>query len=199
VRRLAATLVALATLAVPAVAGAGAYDGCAQGGCTSSADVIRCWWPQSRGWTPAPVDVRPARQRADGTWELAIDTDRFHQGSRCVEILGMWVYVDDVPAVVAYLKARALADGQAVELEGELVAATLDLPWFLCIHSHEASGWHNHRDGGLQIIPSTWRAYGGREFAPYAGDATIEEQLEVGRRVLTGGGESQWTTWRRCA
>lgn len=86
-----------------------------------------------------------------------------------------------------------------VVIEGETVPVTLDLPWFLCIHSREASGWHNHIDGGLQIIGQTWRDQGGHEYAPHAGDATVLEQLDVGRRVLSSGGVRQWSTWRFCA
>lgn len=85
-----------------------------------------------------------------------------------------------------------------VIIEGEVVPVTLDLPWFLCIHSYEASGWHNHIDGGLQIIPPTWKSQGGHEYAPHAGDATVIEQIDIGRNVLTSGGVRQWSTWRMC-
>lgn len=200
-RRLAATLVALATLSVPAVAGAQVgYDGCAGGGCTSSADEIRCWWPQGPAFVPSPLFPQLSRQRASGQWELAVGTDTFHQGSQCVEVLDdVWVYEGDVVGVQAFLKERALASGLVVELEGELVPNSLAMGWLLCIHSFEASGWHNHRDGGLQIIPSTWRSYGGLEYAPVAGEAPIEQQITVALRVLDAAGATQWSTWRRCA
>ncbi len=37
-------------------------------------------------------------------------------------------------------------------------------------------------DGGLQFLPSTWRAWGGTDFAPYAYQATRAEQITVANR-----------------
>lgn len=41
--------------------------------------------------------------------------------------------------------------------------------------------------GGLQFSSSTWRAYGGRQFAPEANGATRAQQITVAERVLTTG------------
>lgn len=38
-------------------------------------------------------------------------------------------------------------------------------------------------DGGLQFHPTTWRAYGGEQFAGYAWQALPEEQIAVAERV----------------
>lgn len=52
------------------------------------------------------------------------------------------------------------------------------------------------RPAGLyQIITKTWRAYGGREFAPTADKATCREQGVVARRVLNGQGTDAWACW----
>jgi resuscitation-promoting factor RpfB len=91
-----------------------------------------------------------------------------------------------------------------VEVDGEWVAATLDLwAWVVvvnrCEHAHV---WHNEdgRDrgfsGGLQILQSTWVGQGGREFAPTPARATINEQIVVGRRIQASGG---WRQWPVCA
>jgi len=37
-------------------------------------------------------------------------------------------------------------------------------------------------DGGLQFLPSTWRSWGGTDFAPYAWQATRAEQITVANR-----------------
>ncbi|MFI1168056.1 transglycosylase family protein [Streptomyces sp. NPDC020801] len=46
--------------------------------------------------------------------------------------------------------------------------------------------------GGLQFSLSTWKAYGGDEFASYPNQATEKEQILVGERVLAGQGEGAW-------
>jgi hypothetical protein len=50
--------------------------------------------------------------------------------------------------------------------------------------------------GGLQILTSTWRAYGGTEFADVPGAATREQQIVVGRAIQADGG---WHQWPLCA
>lgn len=37
--------------------------------------------------------------------------------------------------------------------------------------------------GGLGIALSTWRGYGGRQFAPTPGKATVEQQIVVANRI----------------
>ncbi|HEY8374384.1 MAG TPA: transglycosylase family protein, partial [Pseudonocardiaceae bacterium] len=49
---------------------------------------------------------------------------------------------------------------------------------------------------GLQFTPSTWRAYGGTEYAPNAHLATREQQIAVAERVLAGQG---WKAWPACS
>ena len=38
--------------------------------------------------------------------------------------------------------------------------------------------------GGLQMLGSTWRNYGGTEFAPTADQASREQQIAVAERIL---------------
>ena len=45
----------------------------------------------------------------------------------------------------------------------------------------------NGYSGGLQFHPNTWNAYGGQEFAPYAYQATREQQIIVAERVAFTG------------
>jgi LysM repeat protein len=51
-------------------------------------------------------------------------------------------------------------------------------------------------DGGLQFHPSTWKAYGGGQYAPTASQASREEQIAVAQRVLAGQG---WGAWPACS
>lgn len=52
--------------------------------------------------------------------------------------------------------------------------------------------------GYLQILDSTWKAFGGKEFAPRAIHASREEQFAVGARVLAGQGINAWNPSRSC-
>jgi hypothetical protein len=61
----------------------------------------------------------------------------------------------------------------------------------------EASGnWHantgNGYSGGLQFSPSTWRGYGGGQFAPMAWMASREQQIVVAERIRAVQGYSAW-------
>ncbi|MFK0288942.1 transglycosylase family protein [Streptomyces sp. NPDC090442] len=55
-------------------------------------------------------------------------------------------------------------------------------------HTNTGNGYH----GGLQISPSTWRAYGGHRYAPRADLATRDEQIAVGERIAQDLGLSPW-------
>jgi hypothetical protein len=46
--------------------------------------------------------------------------------------------------------------------------------------------------GGLGFANTTWRGYGGGEFAPNAGQATREQQIVVAERVYADHGLSGW-------
>jgi hypothetical protein len=50
--------------------------------------------------------------------------------------------------------------------------------------------------GGLQFLQSTWLENGGAAYAPYANQATREEQITVAKRVLAGYG---WVAWPVCS
>jgi len=50
--------------------------------------------------------------------------------------------------------------------------------------------------GGLQFTPSTWTENGGGVYAPYANQATREQQIAVAKRVLSIYG---WVAWPVCS
>jgi len=61
-----------------------------------------------------------------------------------------------------------------------------------------ATGLGSTASGYLQILDSTWRAFGGKEFASRALHASREEQFIVGQRILAGQGISAWDPSRSC-
>lgn len=50
--------------------------------------------------------------------------------------------------------------------------------------------------GGLQFTQSTWKAYGGTEYAPRADQATRDQQIAIAKRTLAGQG---WGAWPACS
>ncbi|MGW2601630.1 transglycosylase family protein [Streptomyces klenkii] len=46
--------------------------------------------------------------------------------------------------------------------------------------------------GGLQFSADTWRAYGGTQYAPYAHQATKQQQILIAEKVLKGQGPGAW-------
>ncbi|MFI7102040.1 transglycosylase family protein [Streptomyces sp. NPDC050161] len=55
-------------------------------------------------------------------------------------------------------------------------------------HTNTGNGYH----GGLQIAPSTWRAYGGKRYAPRADLASKSQQIAVGERIARDRGLAPW-------
>jgi hypothetical protein len=51
--------------------------------------------------------------------------------------------------------------------------------------------------GGLQMLGSTWQAYGGTEFAPRADLATREQQIVVAERIKADVGYKAWPACSR--
>ncbi len=78
--------------------------------------------------------------------------------------------------------------------------AAPDSDWDALAQCESGGNWSintgNGYHGGLQFSPSTWSGYGGEEFAPYAYQASREEQIVVGERVLAGQG---WGAWPSCS
>ncbi|WP_051581036.1 transglycosylase family protein [Pseudonocardia acaciae] len=54
----------------------------------------------------------------------------------------------------------------------------------------------NGFQGGLQFTPSTWRSFGGTQYAASAHKATREQQIAVAEKVLAGQG---WGAWPVCS
>jgi resuscitation-promoting factor RpfA len=89
----------------------------------------------------------------------------------------------------------AVIGGGSVALAGHATAAT-DSEWDRVAGCESGGNWAintgNGYHGGLQFSPGTWAAHGGGEFAPTASQATREQQIAVGERVLATQGRGAW-------
>lgn len=93
----------------------------------------------------------------------------------------------------------ALGAGAAL-LAAPIASAAPDSDWDRLAQCESGGNWGintgNGYQGGLQFSPSTWRAYGGGEFAPTANLASREQQIAVAERTLAGQG---WGAWPACS
>ncbi|WP_269779161.1 transglycosylase family protein [Propioniciclava soli] len=98
-------------------------------------------------------------------------------------------------------RAAALVAAAAVGFGTPVLAATpaqAASVWDAVAQCESGGRWNintgNGYYGGLQFSSSTWRAYGGREFAPNAHQATREQQIVIAQRTLAGQGPGAWPT-----
>jgi resuscitation-promoting factor RpfA len=89
----------------------------------------------------------------------------------------------------------AVIGGGGVTLAGHAAAAT-DSEWDRVAGCESGGNWAintgNGYHGGLQFSQGTWTAHGGGEFAPTANQATREQQIAIGERVLATQGRGAW-------
>jgi LysM repeat protein len=94
---------------------------------------------------------------------------------------------------VARLALAGLVVGAPVALAVPAEAAP---NWDALAHCESGGRWNintgNGYAGGLQFAPSTWAAYGGKQYASSAAGATREQQIEVAERVLASQGSRAW-------
>jgi hypothetical protein len=78
--------------------------------------------------------------------------------------------------------------------------AAPDSVWDRVAQCESSGNWNintgNGFFGGLQFTSSTWRAFGGAQFAGSANQASREQQIMVAERVLAGQG---WGAWPVCS
>lgn len=92
--------------------------------------------------------------------------------------------------------SAVLGTGVALAVgEGTASAATVST-WDRVAACESGGNWSintgNGYYGGLQFSLSTWRAYGGTEYASYAHLATKSQQIRVAEKVLAGQGPGAW-------
>ncbi len=87
-------------------------------------------------------------------------------------------------ASAANSAANALGGGLSTQQWNNIAGAEASGNW----QANTGNGFY----GGLQIMPSTWNAFGGPQFAPRADLATPEQQMAVGNNILAGQGPGAW-------
>ncbi|MGW5117140.1 transglycosylase family protein [Streptomyces noursei] len=104
-----------------------------------------------------------------------------------------------IPSAVRALLPVLLLLGAAVATTDPAAAApppSSGTDWDQIAACESSGNWHtntgNGYHGGLQIAPSTWRAYGGGRYAPRADLASRAEQIAIGERIAQDRGLSPW-------
>jgi hypothetical protein len=100
----------------------------------------------------------------------------------------------------ANLEALAQAETEAAlialaQAEREASSGIPDSFWDRMARCETGGNWSmvgSRYSGGLGFYNGTWDSFGGREFAPRAGQATREQQIIVANRVANGVGLSGW-------
>lgn len=105
---------------------------------------------------------------------------------------------EPVPLDLRPVCTLALAGGLALTGQG-VASAAPENAWDKVAQCESSSKWNLNVgtfDGGLQFLPSTWSAYGGSQFAPFAYQASRSEQIVIAERVLKAQG---WGAWPVCS
>lgn len=106
------------------------------------------------------------------------------------------------PSTAGRTTARMVAAGVVAVspfiVTGYARAGTLDV-----IEQCESGGTNaknpsSSASGYYQIVDGTWAAYGGKEFAPTARQATHAEQQVVAQRILAADGTTPWNASKSC-
>jgi Transglycosylase-like domain len=83
----------------------------------------------------------------------------------------------------------------AAAADATKLARRTSVDWDAIAACETGGNWHMQGStfsGGVGFANSTWRGFGGREFAPNAGMATREQQIVVAERVYARYGLSGW-------
>jgi nucleoid-associated protein YgaU len=98
---------------------------------------------------------------------------------------------------VARVAIAGIAVGAPLAIAATPASAT---NWDAIAQCESSGNWSistgNGFFGGLQFTASTWRAFGGAQFADLANHASREQQIVVAERVLAGQG---WGAWPVCS
>lgn len=84
----------------------------------------------------------------------------------------------------------------SIPMPGDMRAMGPGANWPAMAQAESGGNWQantgNGYYGGLQILPSTWDAYGGQQYAPRADLASREQQISVAENILQGQGPGAW-------
>ncbi|MFE2145188.1 transglycosylase family protein, partial [Streptomyces sp. NPDC059456] len=89
----------------------------------------------------------------------------------------------------------AVGCSTVVAMSGAANAASVST-WDKVANCESSGNWSintgNGFYGGLQFTDSTWRGYGGTQYAPRADLATKQQQILIGEKVLASQGQGAW-------
>ena len=92
--------------------------------------------------------------------------------------------------------ARVAVAGAVVAAPIAVTAPANAANWDALAQCESSGNWDtntgNGFSGGLQFTQSTWKAYGGTQYASNAKDANREEQIAVAEKVLQAQGTKAW-------
>jgi hypothetical protein len=92
--------------------------------------------------------------------------------------------------------AAVAGAGITIPLIASGAAQASSVNWDAVAQCESGGNWAintgNGFSGGLQFTHSTWLAYGGGAYAPYAYEASRAEQIAVAEKVLAGQGIGAW-------
>lgn len=100
------------------------------------------------------------------------------------------------PSNTARNVARVAVAGAVVATPIAVSAPANAANWDALAKCESSGNWSantgNGFSGGLQFTQSTWKAYGGSQYASNAKDASREEQIQVAEKVLQAQGTKAW-------
>lgn len=101
---------------------------------------------------------------------------------------------------LAKFAATSIVVGTAATLLAPNASAAPDSEWDRLAQCESGGNWAintgNGYYGGLQFSATTWRAFGGSRFAPFAHQATREQQIAIAEETLKAQG---WNAWPSCS
>ncbi|MEY8197275.1 resuscitation-promoting factor Rpf1 domain-containing protein [Corynebacterium pseudotuberculosis] len=103
-------------------------------------------------------------------------------------------------SALAKIAASTVAVGSAATLFAPAASAAPDSDWDRLAGCESGGNWAintgNGYYGGIQFSASTWKGFGGGQYAPTADKATREQQIAVAEKVLASQG---WGAWPSCS
>lgn len=184
-RALGAAFVVLVTIVAAAVLAAQPGDAEVGSVATGAAGTTA----DSSPTNPVPIDAeqvlayaqREAGQRAAAE-QAAAEQQRAELQAALEAIAAAQAKAEADERAAAEAATRALRDSQ--------IGVPPDEYWDRMAYCETGGNWKmtgSRYSGGVGFYNGTWDAWGGREFAPLAGQATREQQIIVANRVATQG------------
>jgi len=99
-------------------------------------------------------------------------------------------------SVLALTATALLALGAPLAVSGQASAASV-ATWDKVAQCESSGDWSIHKPGstlygGLQFDQGTWLNFGGAQYAPYANQATKQQQILIAEKVLAVQGQNAW-------